>query len=346
MEAIHKAQLALGKYGLGHKKAVPTFSEFAPQYLEYSKAHKQAYSVERYYIPKILKPFFGRYRLHEITPLLVEKYKRERLGKGLKKSSVNRELGLLKSMLNTAVKWQLLDRNNARDGKFYKLDEPLSDRTLSYEEEAKVLAACDHPELKLRAPHLKSIIVVATNTGLRRSEIFRLRWEDIDFENSVLTVRKSKTRAGQGRQVSLNTALAEMLLLLKQDAEGEWVFPSPKDSRKPIGDVKHSFARAVEDGGIPKITFHQLRHTFCTRLEEAGVPLSVIQELAGHASITMTRRYTHPSNALKQKAVELLLEGRKEPVPATKSATLEVDLEEERAEEVRQPLVFPEVVRK
>ena len=48
MEAIHKAQLALGKYGLGHKKTVPKFSEFAPQYLEYSKAHKQAYSVERY----------------------------------------------------------------------------------------------------------------------------------------------------------------------------------------------------------------------------------------------------------------------------------------------------------
>ncbi len=60
----------------------------------------------------------------------------------------------------------------------------------------------------------------------------------------------------------------------------------------------------------------------------------------------MTRRYTHPSNALKQKAVELLLAGRKGPVPATKSATLTVDLEEERAEEVRQPLAFPEVVRK
>jgi hypothetical protein len=73
--------------------------------------------------------------------------------------------------------------------------------------------------------------------------------------------------------------------------------------------------------GIKKITFHQLRHTFCSRLADAGVPLPVIQKLAGRASITMTSRYTHPADELKQSAVEVLLKGRKGLESATKSAT-------------------------
>ena len=323
MEAIHKANLALGKYGLA-KKENPKFSEFAARYLEYSKANKPAYVVEKYYVPKALAPFFGRYRLNEITALTVEKYKQDRLKRGLKKSSINRELGLLKSMLSTAVKWQLTDQNGAREAKLFKLDEPTVDRVLSYEEEAKLLKACEDLELQYRAPHLKPVIIVALYTGLRRGEILRLRWTDIDFENTVLVVRKSKSKAGRGRLVYLNTDLKKLLLWLRQGTEGPWVFPSPKCPGEHVSDVKHSFSRAVKLAGIPHFTMHCLRHTFCTRLADAGVPLPVIQELAGHASILMTRRYTHPANELKQKAVELLLQGRQEPAPATKPATADV----------------------
>jgi integrase len=86
-------------------------------------------------------------------------------------------------------------------------------------------------------------------------------------------------------------------------------------------DVKNAFRRAVRLLGIAPITFHQLRHTFCSRLGDAGVPMPVIQDLAGHASITMTRRYTHPADERKEMAVEGLLRGRGETKPATKPAT-------------------------
>ena len=321
MQAIHRAQLALGKYGLGSKREVPKFAEFAARYLDYSRTNKSAYAVERYYIPNTLTPFFGKCRLNELTPLTVEKYKQRRLEAGLKKSSINREIGLLKSMVNTAVKWQLVDANSTRDAKLFKLDDPPVERVLSYEEEAKLLAACDLPELQCRAPHLKPIIMVALYTGLRRGEILRLRWAHIDFDNVVLTVQKSKTKAGQGRQVSLNSALRELLLVLHEGATNEWVFPSPKNPREHIGDVKNSFRRPVKISAIPHITFHQLRHTFCSRLADAGVPVAVIQDLAGHASIIMTRRYMHPANELKIKAVELLLHKEKASTPTTVSTT-------------------------
>jgi len=134
-----------------------------------------------------------------------------------------------------------------------------------------------------------------------------LRWSDIDFEQNVLIVRKSKTRSGQGRRVDLNSMLRQTLLSLSEQEHGEWVFPSPRRFQKPggperhIGDVKNSFRRAVQLAGIEPITFHQLRHTFCSRLANAGVPMPVVQDLAGHASIMMTRRYTHPSSDLKKR---------------------------------------------
>ena len=143
----------------------------------------------------------------------------------------------------------------------------------------------------------------------------------------MLAVRKSKTKSGQGRRVNLNSVVRDVLLSLREKSEGEWVFPSPDRFQSPdeperhIGDVKNAFHRAVRLAGIAPITFHQLRHTFCSRLADAGVPLPVIQDLAGHASIIMTRRYTHPGNELKQKAVELLLAPQIEAIPTTKSAT-------------------------
>ncbi len=346
MEAIHKAQLALGKYGLGPVKAVPRFADFADHYLDYSKANKPAYGVERYYVPKALVPFFGKFRLNEIGAKLVENYKQQRLGEGLKKSSINREVGLLKSMLSTAVKWGDVDKNGTREAKLFKLDEPPSDRVLSFEEEEKLLAACEGPELRGRAPHLKAIILVALYTGLRRGEILRLRWADIDFDNNLLIVRRSKTAAGQGRRVNLNTVLRELLWTLRQKAESEWIFPSPDRFQEPdkaakhIRDIKHAFGQALKLAGVTPITFHQLRHTFCTRLANAGVPLPVIQDLAGHASILMTRRYTHPGNELKQKAVELLLAGRNGAETATKSATPVEMQPERRATEKGQVVQF------
>ena len=325
IEAIHRAELVQGKLA-PPQKVGPVFSKFAEDYLAYSKANKLSYVVEVYYVNGTLIPFFGKMRLDKITPFEVERFKQQRLEDGLKKSSINREVGLFKSMLRTAVEWELISRNGAKEAKLFKLEEPETDRVLSYAEEHKLFAACDEPELLCRAQHLKSIIYIALYTGLRRGEILRLRWTDIDFQQNVLIVRKSKTKRGQ-RRVNLNSALRQMLISLSEQKSGEWVFPSPKrfqvagEPERHMGDVKNAFRRAVRLSGIEPITFHQLRHTFCSRLADAGVPLPVIQELAGHASITMTRRYTHPADALKQRAVEALLGAGNGAASATKPAT-------------------------
>lgn len=173
-----------------------------------------------------------------------------------------------------------------------------------------------------------------------------MRWADLDFDNSVLTVGKSKTRAGRGRIVDLNSALRALLLTLWHEAtSGEWVFPSPKIPGDHIGDIKNSFRRALRIGGIAHITFHQLRHTFCTRLGDGGVSLPVIQELAGHSSIVTTRRYMHPANELKRKAVESIWRGQKSPSPTTVPTTPDLSPKGRRPAKSRHHVEKPKVSR-
>ena len=194
---------------------------------------KRCYGVEFYYVDRTLVPFFGRLRLKEITPTQVDRFKDRRLEDGLKKSSINREIGLLKSMLNRAVKWGLIGAHPAKDVELFELDDTsVSDRVLSTEEEAKVLAACDESELRYRAPHLKHVVLVRCSAGLRRGEILRLRWSDIDFEKGRLSVRKSKTKSGK-REVYLNSMLHQQLFSLSKRVHGEGVFPSPARFQKP-----------------------------------------------------------------------------------------------------------------
>jgi integrase len=86
----------------------------------------------------------------------------------------------------------------------------------------------------------------------------------------------------------------------------------------PIGDVKTAFLKAVKRAGIPPCRFHDLRHTFATRLVLAGVDLATVKELMGHASISTTMRYAHPSPPHKREAVARLVSSRPihEPVDA------------------------------
>jgi len=69
---------------------------------------------------------------------------------------------------------------------------------------------------------------LSLHTGLRRGEILRLRWADINFQKNVLIDQKSKTKAGKGRNVNLNSMLRKRLLALFEQEYGECVFPSPK----------------------------------------------------------------------------------------------------------------------
>jgi integrase len=232
--------------------------------------------------------------LNEITPLFIEKYRAKRLKTGVSKSTVNRDLAIMKKMFNLSIDWKLATENPVKKVKFFSEKDNLKERILTKEEEDRLLVAS--------AEHLKPILIAALNTGMRLGEILSLKWGQIDFEKEL--VRVEKTKSGKIRYVNINSVLSKTLENLKAQ-DGEFLFTNP-ETGQPLKDVKTAFKSACRRANIKNLRFHDLRHTFATRLVESGVDIITVKELLGHSTVKITERYTHPNQKLKEKAVELL----------------------------------------
>lgn len=296
MLIIRKREVIQGQY---KPKAVQVaFLKMKEQFMEYSKANKRPSSHARDESSmKHLEPFFAGKRLSDIAPFDIEKYKAQRQAAKAAPATINRELGCLRHMFNMAIKWGKAQKNPVAEVRFLKEPEEKT-RILSHEEEAKLLEAVRAGH---KAGHLEPIIIMALHTGMRKGEILRLKWADVDFVNGYITVRGTKT--GQIRKVPMNRVLTETLKRVKRSPCCEYVFAS---GGKPYGDVKTGWWTALESAGIKNFRFHDLRHTFGSRLGMAGVDIKTIQELMGHEDIKMTMRYSHPTPEHKRRAVEIL----------------------------------------
>jgi integrase len=168
-----------------------------------------------------------------------------------------------------------------------------------------------------RTQMIKPAIALALNATMRRGEIENLRWGQIDFLKNKLTVGRSKTEAGTGRIIPLNSELRAMLEEYRQWYEGavapaapeHYVFPFGNnwkwDPTKPITTLKTAWANVRERAKV-KARFHDLRHTAITNLLESGAPEATIMAIAGHVSRKMLEHYAHVRMESKREAVEAI----------------------------------------
>ena len=284
-------------YGVKERKQRVKFAEFSNIYLEnYAKVNKKSWRGDKYRIEAHMKPFFINFELQDINPLLIEKYKAERLKTGVTKSTVNREITIMKKMFNLAIDWDFTDNNPILKVKLFSEKDTMKERILTEEEEVKLLA--ESPD------YLKPILVVALNTGMRRGEIFNLKWSQVDLDKRNIIVEQ--TKSGKNRIIPINDYLYQELLKVKnQNEKSEYVFPN-QETGKPFTEVKKSFKNACRKAGINDLRFHDLRHTFATRLIQSGVDIITVKDLLGHFSVRITQRYTHSNQNQKKKAVEIL----------------------------------------
>lgn len=155
------------------------FSDFAKLYIDnYAKSNKRSWRCDDYCIDAHLKPYFGKKDLGEITPLDVESYRAQRLEKGIKKSTSNRELALLKRMFHLASDWGYAAENPVTKVKLFSERDNLKERVLAAEEETRLLAHC--------LPHLRPIVVFALNTCVSSRENTRKNRLKIPMSPRVL----------------------------------------------------------------------------------------------------------------------------------------------------------------
>jgi len=174
----------------------------------------------------VLRDYFGIRRLRSITHGDVRQFRTARLAQETRTktqrtiASVNRELSMLRRMLNVAQRegWIIRSPFAAGDSLISLADENKRERILTREEELKLLAACDTPQ---RA-HLKAIFICALDTGMRQGEILSLRWRDVDLENGLLNIQAFHTKTMKERQVAITTRLAIELEQLRASAPNDY----------------------------------------------------------------------------------------------------------------------------
>ena len=279
---------------LGYKKLTQPdvgFMEFAREFIEiYSKQNKKSWKRDEFSLIS-LSPFFKGKTIQDIGPEFVERYKTKRKTE-VSPATVNRDLAFLKTMFNKAVEWGRLESSPVTNVKKFK--EPNSkERILNVSEMARLIDAANN--------HLKPILIIALNTGMRRGEILSLKWENVNLSKRCIHLEDSK--AGKSRDIPMNSLVVEALSDIPQNSG--YVFPSPRTGG-PIEDIKTAFKTACKKAEIKGLRFHDLRHTAATRMVEAMVDLVTVSKILGHSSIQMTMRYAHPTPENMRLAVEKL----------------------------------------
>ncbi len=299
--SIRKAQIAEGKFEIAQTKKPVLVDKLVERYLEYSKANKKSHRRDITSTREFLK-FFGGKTLQQITSWMVEKYKVQRqnstsrYSRPLAKTTINRELACLKHIFTKAIEWGLVSSNPAKKVKLFP-EKQNKLRVISKEEFQKLYQAA--------SPHFKPVLLCAYLTGMRKGELVKLRWEDVDLEDGYIYVKETKNN--ESRAIPINHTLIDTLLKQKRDSNSEYIFTTHKG--KPyISDSawKKAWMAALRRSGIEKCRFHDLRHSFASRLVMAGVDISTVPELMGHKNINMTKRYSHPTPQHKKQAVERL----------------------------------------
>jgi integrase/recombinase XerC/integrase/recombinase XerD len=196
-----------------------------------------------------------------------------------------------------AIDWGYLDQNPCKGVKRFAEEPFRRTRVLTEDEEIRLF------QVKMPC-YLGSMLRIFLNTGLRRQELLKLSWGDVDFKNRQIYVRETKTQ--KSRYIPMNEIVySELMKFYKTKKSDSLVFINQKTGNGFVC-IRKVFERARERAGIKNLLLKDLRRTFATRLLSAGVDVITIQHLLGHGSIETTLIYTMTNQDEKRRAVSRL----------------------------------------
>ncbi len=291
-ERVLRDEIYENRFGSGGQKIFADFVE--KSYKPFAQEHKRGYKVE-FSILKFLIEKFGKQKIIEITPEAVEQFKRDRAaeptssGKIRAKSSVNRDIAVLSAVFSLAKNFGEVRENPVSYIKSYT-NLNSRERILSDDEEI-ILFESLRDKIKLSRQ-----IEILLYTGMRRGELFKLEWRDVDIVEGYIFIRKEITKTNEARTIPMLSNVQAIFEQLRGEA-GDVAkldkifigFSSQADR------LSYNFRKACLEMGIEDLTIHSLRHTFSTRANLNNVGAFAQKELLGHSKLAMTDRYTHLS---------------------------------------------------
>ena len=258
-----------------------TLGQLVERYRDTVSVRKLGYEVERVVLNAFLRHRICRKPLSEIGASDFASYRDERL-MAIRASTLKRELAPLHNMFEIAKdEWGLVLRENPLRKVRVSAGQQRRERRLKHGELDKLIVGAR----VCRNPLVLPIVLLAVETGMRRSEILSLQWENIDQQTRSLLIPHTKN--GHSRILPLTDATSAILAMVPQI--GDRVFPITSNAFRLAWD------RVRRRAGIPDLHFHDLRHEAISRFFEKGLTVPEVALLSGHRDARMLFRYAHPA---------------------------------------------------
>ena len=266
---------------------------------EFYKEHRpevKGIAIDEIRYKNCIKPIFGDKETKDLCSFDVDKL-RVRLLKTKKPGTVKKVLELLRRIVNYGARKSLCEEVS------FTIEMPkvndLKTEDLTPEQFSRLIEAMEK-DSNIQA---KNLMRMALFTGMRRGELFRLKWKDVDFDRQFICIRDPK--CGRDQTIPLNDTCKE-LLKSHPKTESEYVFPGRGGQQRM--DIRKQVNRIKDRAGLPKEfrALHGLRHVYASMLASSGqVDMYTLQKLLTHKSPIMTQRYAHLRDEALRKASDL-----------------------------------------
>ncbi len=268
-------------------------------YLDWYKQNRKDYYNTELILLRCCKALLP-HKLNQIDKTVLHQFLHNyRKEKQVTQSRLNRIAACLKGAISRAVEFGYLTENKLTNFRLFKIES----HKMRYLDDDETQRLFDALEETNQLTH--NMVLTAYYTGMRRGEIFTLRWRDINFDTNLFTLDKKNTKSGKGRHIPIHAKLLAIFGNMQTQKPDDLVFKSPITG-EVLTNLKHSWETLLKKANIQNFRFYDLRHTFASKLVMKGVDLNTVRELMGHSDIKMTLVYAHLAPEHKQKAVDLL----------------------------------------
>ena len=290
-----------------------TFQEMSVWYLDLKSVKKLA-SCDRIKVAlNMFNKAFGTREVLSISLTDIENYQEDRIGQGRAPATVDMEISLVKTMVTKAF------YNDKIDGRILKTFNNVKKMLKKgVNARRRTLSPLEYINLVVASPeHLRNVLVVAHNTGMRKGEIRKLRWKHVDWQNMFIRLPAEITKEGRNKTIPINHHAKSVLESIKpelgvvSDDHHDFVFTFKGEPIKSAGGLRRSldtackisgikFGRDIEGGFI----FHDIRRTFKTNMLAAGVQKEYRDVILGHSLEGMDAHYIVPKESDLSQAMD------------------------------------------
>jgi integrase len=288
-----------------------TVAEFLDYWLQHTVRRRNTQRTYESYsqiVRLYIAPALGDRKLDQLEPEHVQMLVSSMEQDDLSPRTIAYTIAVLRAALNKARKLRRVLFNVATLVDVPRQEKP--DLNVLDEEQAQ------HLLRTASGDRLVGLYWIAIGLGLRQGELLRLRWNDIDFDKRTLTVRKSKSPAGERTLALFDTIV--MVLLLHQELQqherslqgDNWqdhglVFPAPSGKPMQPRAVWGHFKKLLKKAGLPDMRFHDLRHSCASILISRGIHMRTVMDIMGHSQISVTMNtYGHISPKTQRSALD------------------------------------------